>query len=166
HAIADDSERLPGQINRRVRRCLETPGNVFGEAEAALDLARPSPIDDERPEAAASQIAQKTALGAEVENVVAVDERRHDEERRAVRRAIVEEAGRPLLPDDRRLVEGAAIGMMAIALESGEEAIGLTQQLALERRREGVRSDGGEPCCELPRCAGELRPRARPAALQ
>ena len=47
----------------------------------------------------AGEIAQEARLRREIENVGAVDERRHDEQRRIARRAIIEEARRAVLPN-------------------------------------------------------------------
>ena len=87
HAIAEQrraAHRRPRAAPPRRRR-LEPPGDVLAQAEAALVRAGRAPIDQDRAEAARRQSERmRLRRSVEIQDIGAVDQRRHDQERRAL----------------------------------------------------------------------------------
>ena len=71
-------------------------------------------------------MAQQAALGAEIEDIAAVDQRGDDEDRQAAPRRVVYEPCRSLLPDDRRLWQVALVGVVPVSFEAAQKGVGST----------------------------------------
>ena len=88
-----------GPRHRRRRRAFEPSGDIVGETEAALDLARGAPIEQQRPQARArDRCRSRLVSGSQIEHIGLVDQRRHHQHRRAAVGAIVQEPRGALLP--------------------------------------------------------------------
>ena len=74
----------------------------------------------------------------EFEDIGPVDQRWHDQHRRPAARPVVEQPRRPLLPEQRRVFQVAAIRMPAVALDAVEEERGAARQLRIEGSAEGI----------------------------
>ena len=119
---------------------------------------------------------QKAAFRQEVENVEAVDQRRHDQNHRAGRvAAVIEQPRRAFAPQHRRRFVTAAVRVPTIGFEAGEIGFGAARDLEIERRGDATRPDrvdlGREAAKALARRArrqrrvfqeGQDGPRARP----
>ncbi len=115
HAIAENGKRHARQPRRRGERSIEPQSDIVRQVEAAFLRPGHAPIDDERPQPARGQVIEKAALGQQVENMIAVDQRRHDDDagRRRVR-AVIEQSGRSGPPHHPPPAHGAAIRVAAI----------------------------------------------------
>ena len=101
HAVPDDTDGRPGDLSCRRKGCLQSFDDVAGQVEMTLFAARRAPIDDERPQTRTREVAQKAALGQKIKNIVAVDQRGDDQNRRADPvAAIVEQLRRTPAPHD------------------------------------------------------------------
>ena len=101
HAVPDDADGSPGNLGCRRKGGLQSFDDVAGQVEMTLFAARRAPIDDERPQARTREVAQKAALGQKIKNIVAVDQRGDDQNRRADPvAAIVEQLRRTPAPHD------------------------------------------------------------------
>ena len=78
------------------------------ERQATLARAGRAPVHQQRPQALRRQLAQQAAAGREIEDVGAIDQRRHRQQRRAARRAVVEQPRAAVRPQHGRLGQARA----------------------------------------------------------
>src|ERR1700730_5250076 len=134
HAVPDDADGRPGALGCCRKARLQSFDNVAGQIEMTLFAARRAPIDDERPQTRTREMAQKAALGQKIKDVVAVDQRGDDQNRRAdAVAAIIEQLRRTLAPHDGQRGAMAAEGMAAVGFEPGEGGLGATPHLDIDR---------------------------------
>ena len=141
HAIAEDRQRSAGALHRGGKAAVKAFA-VTAEIEPALGSARGAPVDDQGSQAAFRKMTQKAALRQQVQDVVAVDQRRHDHDSGArPAAAMVEEPGGPFLPKDRRGGRRAAIGMAAVGFEPAQIGFGAQDDFVVERAGDPVRPE-------------------------
>src|ERR1700738_1483967 len=97
---------------------------------------------------------QKAALRQEIENIVAIDQRGHDQHRRGRRiAAIIEQARRAVLPHYRPRGAMTAEAMAAVSFKSGKLALGAMPNLGRDRPFDwfsSERVDLGREVVQLP----------------
>ena len=71
HAIADQHH---GPRQRRPSARSSRPGDIVGQGEAALGLARPAPVEQQRPHPLPGEEAQHGGPGSQVQHLGAVDQ--------------------------------------------------------------------------------------------
>ena len=123
--------------DRRIERRPEPAEDVVVKREGRFGLARRIPIDQKRADALAREVAHHALTRCKIEDVGAVDQRGHEERRRA-RPSLgpkVEQARRPRAPEHRRVGERAPITVVAIARNAVE--IGAEARAHLGRERFG-----------------------------
>ena len=124
HAIADHDDRPAGLAPDGVQRALQPAGDIAGQVEALLLRPRRIPIDHERRVAAPGEIGEEAALRLQVQDVIAVDQGRHDQHprrRRIAAAPIVAQQGRALAPQHRPIRCPARAGMAPIAQHAVDE---------------------------------------------
>ena len=149
HAIADDRHRAARQVAGFGEHAIERARDVVAQGKIALGRAGFAPIDDKGAQPGSGEMAQKTLLRQQVENVIAVDQRRDDEHgRRFARRPVIEQPHITFLPGHRSARSGATEGVAAISFQPRGKVLRAPQQLAIERRGDPVNAEFFEFLCE------------------
>src|SRR5262245_13531352 len=79
HAVSDNADGSAGDGGRRRACRFQSFDDVAAQIEMTLRAARRAPIDYERPQSRTGEMTQKAALGKEIEDIVAVDQRGDDQ---------------------------------------------------------------------------------------
>ncbi len=114
----------PGSRSTASSARFQPAGDVAGQIEALLLRPRRIPVDHERRVAAPGEIGEEAALRLQVQDVIAVDQGRHDQHarRRGIAAApVVAQQGRALAPQHRPVRRSARAGMAPIAQHAVDE---------------------------------------------
>jgi hypothetical protein len=143
HAIAEHG-RLAAAARRRFHASQhrrQSAVDVMRQTEAAFRLPGGRPIDQKGAKTLGRQKPRQRIVGRKIENVGAVDERRHQQHGPRLRARvgrIVEKRGGAFLPRDFGGRHVAAIGGFAVAhepvVEGGKTALDLAAERRAERR--------------------------------
>ena len=118
------------------QRAFQPAGDVVGQGKAPLDLARPAPVEQQRPDAGAGQEPQHRMAGREVEHIGAVHQAGHEQHRRCGSiAAVIQQPGFALGPDRRRIGQVARPGMAAIGGDPRDQSGVISQAFPPGRRR-------------------------------
>ena len=142
------ADRIAQQVREVLQSAEERAAEIRSRAEADAEAIRRDAAGAaarmlENVERLEDELEQQLtgffdSVRREIEDIGAIDQRRHDQHRRPAARPIIEQPRRALLPEQRRLFQIAAIGVPAIALDAVEEERSAARQLLIERGGEGI----------------------------
>ena len=139
HAVSDDDRRLSRDASRLARERLQNALDIARAIEPAFALSGASPIDDQHAPAASREPVRKAAAPRQVADIVAIDERGHDQSR-PFAFAVGDQPGGPAPGNDGPGLVTASPGVAAIAVDCG-----LEREEAPKRGLPDGLGSGGQP---------------------